>query len=134
MEKFLPGSVVRTLTDKEMNYYRAPYLKADDREAIYRWPNEAPIEGQPSEVYAIVEKYHTWLLENDIPKLFFWANPGAIISEELAGFYLKTLHNTKNVHIGSGKHFLQEDNPHLIGKELAYWFEHSLEGNEETRV
>ena len=82
VENFLPGSVVRALTEKEMAYYRAPYLKSEDREAIYRWPNEAPIEGQPSEVYAIVEKYHTWLLENDVPKLFFWASPGAILSEE----------------------------------------------------
>ena len=134
VEKFLPASVVRALTEKEMDYYRAPYLNPENREAVYRLPNEAPIEGQPSEVYAIVEKYHTWLLENDIPKLFFWANPGSIISEELAGFYLKALHNTKNVHVGPGKHFLQEDNPHLIGKELAKWMEQTIEAKGETKV
>ena len=134
VERFLPESVVRALTEKEMDYYRAPYLDPDDREAVYRWPNEVPIEGQPSEVYAIAVKYHTWLLENDVPKLFFWANPGSIISEELAGFYLKALRNTENVHIGPGKHFLQEDNPHLIGRELASWLEHTIEGKGETKV
>ena len=124
VEKFLPGSVVRALTEEEMDYYRAPYLDPGDREAVYRWPNEAPIEGQPAEVYAVVEKYHAWLLENELPKLFFWADPGAIISEELAGFYIRSLRNAKDVHVGSGKHFLQEDNPHLIGKELAKWVEY----------
>ena len=123
VEKFLPGSVVRIMTEKEMVHYRAPYLEPVDREPLYRMTNEVPLEGNPADVYAIVEKYHTWLLENDIPKLFFWASPGVIIGEELAGWYQKTLKNTTSVHIGPGKHYLQEDNPHLIGRELAKWME-----------
>ncbi len=27
------------------------------------------------------------------------------------------------VDIGQGIHFLQEDNPHLIGRELAAWYQ-----------
>ena len=122
------------MTETEIDYYRAPYLNPDDREAVYRWPNEAPIERQPSNVFAIVEKYHKWLLENDFPKLFFWAKPRAIIGEELAGFYIETLHNMKNVDVGPGKPFLQEDNPHLIGKELAKGVEHTVEDRGETKV
>ena len=128
LEKFLPGSVVRALTDAEMDYYRAPYLNPDNREAVYRFPNEAPVEGEPADVYAIVEKYHTWLLENELPKLFFWASPGSIINEELAGVYVKALRNVKTVHVGPGKHFLQEDHPHLIGRELASWAQDDVEG------
>ena len=123
VEQVLPGGVVRGLTEEEMEHYRAPYLKPVDREPLYRWPNEVPIEGQPRDMQAIVEKYHAWLLENDIPKLFFWATPGAIMGEELAGWYRKTLKNVTSVHIGPGKHYLQEDNPHLIGKELAKWMD-----------
>ena len=126
IEKILPGSVVRTLTEREMEHYRAPYLKAVDREPLYRWPNEVPIERNPADVYAVVEKYHAWLLENDIPKLFFWATPGKIIGEELAAWYRKTLKLTTSVHIGPGKHFLQEDNPHLIGIELAKWMDQAV--------
>ena len=134
LEKFLPGSVVRALTEQEMDYYRAPYLNPNNREAVYRFPNEAPIEGEPADVYAIVEKYHRWLLENELPKLFFWASPGSIISEDLAGFYQKALRNVKSLLVGAGKHFLQEDNPHLIGRELASWAEHDVEGNGEMKV
>ncbi len=31
--------------------------------------------------------------------------------------------NLKTVDIGQGIHFLQEDNPHLIGRELAAWYQ-----------
>ncbi len=123
VEKVLPGGVVRALSEKEMEHYRAPYLEPVDREPVYRWPNEVPIEGKPTDVYAIAETYHAWLLKTDIPKLFFWATPGAIIGEELAGWYQKTLKKMTGVHIGPGKHYLQEDNPHLIGKELAKWMD-----------
>lgn len=123
VEKVLPGGVVRALSETEMEHYRAPYLEPVDREPVYRWPNEVPIEGKPTDVYAIAETYHAWLLKTDIPKLFFWATPGAIIGEELAGWYQKTLKKMTGVHIGPGKHYLQEDNPHLIGKELAKWMD-----------
>ena len=123
VEQVLPGGVARGLTEKEMEHYRAPFLEPSSREPVYRWPNEVPIEGKPAEVYAVVEKYHAWLLENEVPKLFFWATPGVIIREELAGWYGKMLKNTRSVGIGPGRHYLQEDNPHLIGTELAKWME-----------
>ena len=67
----LPGGMVRPITKVEHDYYRAPYLQESSREVPYRWANEVPIEGSPADVYEIVETYHKWLLENDIPKLFF---------------------------------------------------------------
>ena len=135
VEKFLPGGVVRGLTEKEMEHYRAPYLEPSSREPLYRWPNEAPIEGVPADVSAIVEKYHVWLLESEVPKLLFSATPGVIIGEELADWYRKTLKNTRSVGIGPGRHWIQEDNPHLIGSELAKWMEQVvLAGDGERKV
>jgi len=32
------------------------------------------------------------------------------------------LKNLRTVDIGPGLHYIQEDNPHLIGEELARWF------------
>ncbi len=34
----------------------------------------------------------------------------------------QNLKNLKTVDIGAGIHFLQEDNPDLIGSELADWY------------
>ena len=137
IETVLPGSVVRKLSEAEMNHYRAPFLQPESREPIYRFPNEPfsertvfrtnrfpnelPIEGSPADVFAIAEKYHLWLLANELPKLFFWATPGGLISEEKATWYAGKLHNARSIAIGPGIHFVQEDNPHLIGREIAGW-------------
>ena len=66
IEKFLPGGVVRSLTEDELQHYREPFLDPSTREPLYRWPNEAPMSGQPAEVAAIIQAYHDWLLESDI--------------------------------------------------------------------
>ena len=55
-------------------------------------------------------------------KLCFYAHPGAIIREETVEYIKKTFKNTKMVDIGKGIHFVQEDNPHKIGKETADWY------------
>ena len=31
--------------------------------------------------------------------------------------------NTKMVDIGHGKHYVQEDSPHTIGKEISSWYD-----------
>jgi len=54
------------------------------REPVYRFPNELPIAGAPSMSGPWAEAYHAWLLDTEIPKLFFWAEPGAIISTKRA--------------------------------------------------
>lgn len=121
IEKYLPGGVVRGLTEQEMEHYRAPFLEPSTREPVYRWPNEAPMSGQPAEVAAVIQAYHDWLMENDVPKLFFYGSPGAIIKEELAEHYRVSLKNTRSIRSGPGRHWLAEDNPHLIGTEIARW-------------
>lgn len=56
-----------------------------------------PVAGNPAEVYQAVENYNSWLLENEIPKLFFWADPGKIIPLELSKYYSENLKNVKSV-------------------------------------
>ena len=102
----------------EMEYYRAPFLGPFSCEPLYRSANEVPIEGKLADVYGIAEECHVWLLESEVLKLFFWATLGVVVGEEPAGWYRKTLRNRKSVGIGRGRHYLQEDNRHLIGGEL----------------
>ena len=71
---------MRKLTEEEMAAYREPFLDPASREPVYRFPNELPIAGAPVDVWAMAEAYHAWLLGTEIPKLFFWAEPGSIIS------------------------------------------------------
>ena len=122
VENVLPGFVVRTLTDEEMDHYREPYKEEASRKPVWRWPNELPIDGEPADVWEAVVAYHEWLQRTEVPKLLFHATPGAIMTPALVASLKSTLKNLKTVDIGAGAHFVQEDNPHKIDRELAAWY------------
>lgn len=122
VEKILPGGVVRKLTEEEMNHYREPFKEPASRKPVWRWPNEIPIERKPADVNAAVDTYSQKLQKSELPKLLFYATPGAILPTPMVEWCRQNLKNLKTVDIGQGIHFLQEDNPHLIGSELAKWY------------
>ena len=123
VENVLPNFVVRPLTDEEMDHYREPYREEASRKPVWRWPNELPIEGEPADVWEAVEAYHEWLQRTELPKILFHATPGALMSAPLVESLTSTLKNLKTVDIGPGLHFVQEDNPHKIGRELGQWYQ-----------
>ena len=122
VEQILPSLVVRDLTDAEMDHYRAPYIDPPSRKPLWRWPNEIPIAGEPAAVVAIVEEYNRKLQQSRLPKLLLSATPGGIIDAQAVAWCQQNLPNLHVVDIGAGIHFIQEDNPHLIGTELANWY------------
>ena len=115
VEKILPSGVVRELTEEEMNVYREPYLEPEMRKPLWRWPNEIPIEGEPSDVNEAVLKYNAKLVEWDIPKLLFYAEPCAILPKPAVEWCEVNLKNLTSINLGKGRHYLQEDHPHAIG-------------------
>ena len=67
IERVLPGSIRRKLSDEEMAAYRSPFLTPDSRRPIWRLPNELPIEGKPADVHAVLEAAHAALPSPIIP-------------------------------------------------------------------
>ncbi len=123
LEQVLPGmGVVRDLTEEEMTRYREPFLNPSSREPVWRWPQEVPIDGEPADVHQAVASYGEKLQRSELPKLLFYATPGAITPEPVVEWCKQNLKNLTAVHIGQGAHYLQEDNPHAIGSELAKWY------------
>src|SRR6478672_5845352 len=47
VETILPRNIVRTLSDEEMENYRAPYRERAARLPMLVWPRQIPIEGAP---------------------------------------------------------------------------------------
>ena len=120
VERVLPGSVLRDLTEDEMNVYRRPFLKpGEDRRPTLTWPRQIPIEGEPQEVHDIVAGYSDWIYSSNIPKLFINAEPGAILVGPQREF-CRAWKNQQEVTV-KGNHFLQEDSPDEIGKAIAEW-------------
>ncbi len=117
VERILPSSVLRGLTEEEMDVYRRPYVTEDSRSPTLAWPRELPIDGEPEEVVRIVDDYSGWLKESDMPKLFINAEPGSILTGAQREF-CRSWKNQDEVTV-RGAHFLQEDSPRQIGEAVA---------------
>lgn len=121
VKKVLPMSVVRPLSDEEMQHYLAPYPSFASRKPLYVWPNEIPFDGKPSDVHDIVNNYRRKLEASPLPKLLLWFKPGALINKHVVAELEGCLPNLQTEYLGSGIHFVQEDQPVAIGQAIASW-------------
>ena len=119
IEAVLPGSILRKLSDAEMNEYRRPFNDKKSRRPTLDWPRQIPLENDPPEICRIVDSYSHWMAENNIPKLFINAEPGAILIGKQREF-CRTWKNQKEVTV-KGSHFIQEDSPNEIGNAIFDW-------------
>lgn len=123
VERILPASVLRGLSNEEMVVYRRPYLEdGESRRPTLTWPREIPIDGQPADVSEIVADYAAWLVQSDIPKLFINADPGSILIGKQREFCRSWAHQQEMTVKGS--HFIQEDSPDEIGQGIAEFLSH----------
>lgn len=121
VERVLPGSVLRGLSETEMAVYRRPFAEpGEDRRPTLTWPRQIPISGEPADVVAIAQEYSEWLAATEVPKLFVNADPGAILIGAQRAF-CRGWKNQTEVTV-AGSHFIQEDSPHEIGAALADWY------------
>jgi haloalkane dehalogenase len=118
VERVLPGSILRKLTDEEMNEYRRPFAApGEDRRPTLSWPRQIPIDGIPADVVAVVEDYAHWLAASSVPKLFINADPGSILAGRQRTF-CRSWPNQTELTV-KGLHFVQEDSPDEIGRALS---------------
>jgi haloalkane dehalogenase len=122
VERVLPGSVLRGLTEDEMTVYRRPFETAGEaRRPTLTWPRQIPLDGEPADVHEVVAAYADWLRQTEVPKLFINAEPGAILTgpqrEFCRGFPKQT-----EVTV-AGSHFIQEDSPEEIAAAIREWLE-----------
>lgn len=123
VERVLPGSVLRGLSEAEMAVYRRPFeTPGEDRRPTLTWPRQIPLDDEPADVVAIVQRYAEWLQTSaDLPKLFVNAEPGAILIGAQRDF-CRTWPNQTEFTV-AGSHFLQEDSSDEIGHALLDWYQ-----------
>jgi len=121
IEKILPGAILRTLSTEEMAQYRRPFAEpGEGRRPTLTWPRQIPIDGEPADVVAIVAASADWLSTSGVPKLFFRAEPGAILANDEDLAFIRRLPALTEVKV-AGRHYVQEDSPHEIGRAIASW-------------
>ncbi len=109
------------LPDEVIAEYNRYYPTPESRQILLDWVREIPVGGEPADVYDATIANNNWILESDIPKLMFHADPGAIIPMAQAKWLKGHLKNLETVFLGQGGHFLQEDYPNEIGQALKDW-------------
>lgn len=118
VERVLPGSVIRKMSDAEMAVYLKPFANpGEDRRPTLTWPRQIPIEGEPADIVKVVADYGDWLATSTLPKLFINAEPGSILvgrQREVC----RAWPNQTEVTV-KGIHFIQEDSPDAIGEAVA---------------
>ena len=120
VERVLPGSILRKMSEEEFAVYRRPFESpGEDRRPTLTWPRQIPLAGEPEDVVTIVADYAEWLQQSDIPKLFINAEPGAILTGPQREF-CRTFPNQTEVTV-PGIHFIQEDSPGEIAAALRGW-------------
>jgi haloalkane dehalogenase len=123
VEAVLPGSIIRNLSQPEIDEYRKPFVDPQHRRPTLTWPRQIPIDGEPADVVEIVQSYADWLSGSPIPKLFINAEPGAILTGPQRDF-ARSWPNLTEVTV-KGSHFIQEDSPDEIGEAIRSWMNDS---------
>lgn len=124
VERILPASVLRKLSDAEMAEYRRPFsAPGEARRPTLTWPRQILVAGEPAAVVDIVETYAKWLASTPIPKLFINADPGSILVDEMREF-CRTWPNQTETTV-RGLHFIQEDSPAEITAALRTFIKSS---------
>jgi haloalkane dehalogenase len=119
IERILPGSVLRDLSEQEMDEYRRPFQNSPDRWPMLTWPRSIPVGGTPKNTDEIISDYSKWMSSNEIAKLFINAEPGAILTGSQREF-ARGWKNQSEVTV-KGSHFIQEDSGEEIGQAIADW-------------
>ena len=94
---------------------------AASRKPTLVWPREMPIAGEPARNVELVQRYAAGMTRTEMPMIHLWATPGALNPEPVAQWLVPNVNNLEYVFVGQGIHFIQEDQPEIIGRAIADW-------------
>ncbi|MER7047301.1 haloalkane dehalogenase [Streptomyces jumonjinensis] len=124
IEKVLPSSVVRGLSDEDLAAYRKPYPTPASRRPMLQWARSMPLDGEPADVVARIEAFDTWLAAaSDVPKLLlaFEPGPGTTIDEAMITWCTTHIAALDVTRLGLAGHDAPEDQPAAIAAAIAAW-------------
>ena len=118
VERVLPGSIMRKLSDDEMAVYRKPFANAgEDRRPTLTWPRMIPIEGEPADVVKVSRIIRRGSLRPMCRNCSSMPSP-ARSSQAVNAEICRRWPNQTEITV-KGLHFVQEDSPDEIGAAVA---------------
>jgi haloalkane dehalogenase len=121
VNQLIPNSIHRKLSKEIHDNYKKPFPTINSRFPVYVFPNEIPIEGRENETFKTIKELEKAFPQFEMPMILFTSTPGAIVTEKVKRWYTDNAKDLTVKDIGSGIHFLQEDNPEAIAQGIIDW-------------
>lgn len=123
VDKMLTQSLMRKLTNEEMQHYKQPFAQQGADKPILDYLRELPLNNEKSKVNTIIESYSKKLTKSKLPKLMLYSVPGFITTMESVMWAKDNLPNLEVVDIGEELHLAQESYPTLISENISVWMQ-----------
>jgi haloalkane dehalogenase len=121
--KLLQNSNIRTLTQKELDHYKAPFQDSKHRQLIWQYILDLPDGDGPDDVIELIKNYSHKLTLSNIPKLMFYSIPGFQTTVDTIMWAKENLKNICLVDVGEGLHYPQENQPKFMANKMVEWME-----------
>jgi len=125
LARSLANGVRTDLAAEDRAVYYSPYTTPESRRPLLQWTREIPIDGEPADVVAAVERYGEWLCTSpDTPKLLMTVDtPSPLAAPRIISWARASVTALEVLNIGAAGHHAPEDAPHEIGAAIAAWME-----------
>jgi len=123
IDKVLPQSVMRHLSEKELSYYRDPFKEEKSGKPLHQYLSELPNGDNNSHASKIIAEYSKKLMQSPLPKLMLYSVPGFITTIATAVWAKNHFPNLEVIEMGEELHYAQESNPALMGETISIWLQ-----------
>ncbi|WP_030760741.1 MULTISPECIES: haloalkane dehalogenase [unclassified Streptomyces] len=124
IEDGIGQTVLNPMSEADRAVYAAPYPTRESRRPLLRWARSLPIDGDPADVHAVVERYDAWLSDSpQVPKLLltFDGSPTLMVDPETAAWCEENVSALESEYCGTAAHLCPEDRPEEIAAALNSW-------------
>ncbi len=119
---FLTDGVVRTLSEAELERYLAPLRAPGHLRRLWIdgvGPRQlAAHSTRPGDAVALINQSAAWLQASTVPCLLLTATPGSAVNAAIVAEARRRLPRLQVRELGPGKHFLPEDQPEALAREV----------------
>lgn len=119
---FLEQGVVRKLSEQDFARYVTPLLGPGHLRRVWIdgvGPRQLGLtSSRPGDTVALIDESARWLESSSVPVLLLTAEPGLVIGPALVAEAKRRLPRLEVAAVGAGRHFLPEDQPEAIAREV----------------